>query len=321
VLLPHIEMHTHDAVEEPHTEDETASVFAVDQDFSPVSVSIGAVWDFSPGYNLGLALSRSQRAPSAAELMSFGPHIGARTYEIGALFSQQKRDGEAEFEFDRAEPDLETANNIDLTFRKHEGDVGIIVNAFYNMVDHFYYQQATGVVAEAGHEHGEEEGEQEENHAGELPVYLFTNDDVTLLGFEVQLIWQINPQLKATTFSDYVRAELSDGKLSSGEYLPRQSPRRFGTALDYEWRSLSANMDWTRYDRQDNVAPRESATDGYNMLDATLTYHVRWLVNDLAFYLKGENLTDTEARVHTSFLKGLAPQPGRNFSIGGRGTF
>ena len=80
-------------------------------------------------------------------------------------------------------------------------------------------------------------------------------------------------------------------------------------------------MDWTRYDRQDNVAPRESATDGYNMLDATLTYHVRWLVNDLAFYLKGENLTDTEARVHTSFLKDLAPKPGRNFSIGVRGTF
>jgi iron complex outermembrane receptor protein len=37
--------------------------------------------------------------------------------------------------------------------------------------------------------------------------------------------------------------------------------------------------------------------------------------------LKGTNLTDTEARVHTSFLKDIAPRPGRSFALGVRGYF
>lgn len=314
LLLPHLQAHRHGEEEGDHDEGDAATrVFAVEQEFTPISISAGAVWDFRPGYNVGLALSRSQRAPSAAELMSFGPHIGAGTYEVGALFTLQAT-GESEFDLNRAALDLETANNIDVTFRKHEGDLGIIINAFYNRIDDYYYQQSTGIFAESADDHGHDHGG--DAHTDELPVYLFASDDVELLGFEAQAIWQINSQFKTTAFSDYVRAELE-----SGEYLPRQSPHRFGLALDYEWQRLSANIDWMRYQRQDNVAPRESASAGYNMLDATITYHWRWLANDLALYVKGENLTDTEARVHTSFLKDLAPRPGRNFSIGIRGNF
>lgn len=36
---------------------------------------------------------------------------------------------------------------------------------------------------------------------------------------------------------------------------------------------------------------------------------------------RGDNLTNTEARVHSSFLKDLAPRPGRNLSLGVRGYF
>lgn len=314
LLLPHLQVHAHGEDEDGHEDgNEATRVFAVEQEFTPVSVSVGAVWDFQPGYNVGLALSRSQRAPSAAELMSFGPHIGARTYEVGALFTLQT-EGEPEFALNHAALDLETANNIDLTFRKHEGDVGIILNAFYNKVDDYYYPQSTGMYAESadddGHNHGGD------THSDELPVYLFASENVELLGFEAQLIWQINSQLKTTAFSDYVRAELD-----SGEYLPRQSPHRLGLAFDYKWRNFSTNIDWMRYQQQDNVAPQESASTGYNMLDATITYHWRWFANDIALYVKGENLADTEARVHTSFLKDLAPRPGRNFSIGIRGNF
>jgi iron complex outermembrane receptor protein len=46
-------------------------------------------------------------------------------------------------------------------------------------------------------------------------------------------------------------------------------------------------------------------------------------VNTLALsvFAKAENMTDTEARVHTSFIKDVAPRPGRNFSLGIRGSF
>jgi iron complex outermembrane receptor protein len=312
LLLPHLDAHAHDEDEPDHHEEESsAQIVDGKLDFTPVSFSIGAVWDFKPGYNLGIALSRSQRAPSAAELMSFGPHIGSGTYEIGALYALNEIDGELLADLNSAKLRLETANNIDVTFRKHEGDLGIILNVFYNKVDNYYYQQATGFFAEGSHEH-EHDGDM---HADEMPIYLFTSADVTLQGFEAQVMWQINAQFKAAAFADYVRAELADG-----EYLPRQSPRRFGVSLDYQWRDFTANVDATRYDRQDKVAAGESTTAGYNMVDATITYNARWL-NNLAVYLKGENLADTDARVHTSFLKDLAPKPGRNFSIGVRGSF
>lgn len=321
VLLPDLAVHGHDEAETGEHEHDAGTAgtrtFAVEQEFTPVSVSLGAVWDFRPGYNVGVSLSRSQRAPSASELLSFGPHVGTRSYEVGALFELHEEDHEAHFEVGDAELDLEAANNIDLTFRKHEGELGIILNAFYNKVDNYYYQAATGLFAESGHDHDHAEGaEEEEAHEGELPVYLFTSADAILHGFEAQGIWQVTPSLKTTVFSDYVRAELDDGA-----YLPRTPPLRYGARLDYDWQKLSASLAWTHYGEQDQVAELETPTDGYDWVDATVTYYLPVASSEIALFLKAENLTDTEARVHTSFLKDITPRPGRNFSVGLRGTF
>lgn len=343
VLLPHVEFHSHEAeaeqepegAHEDHQEEDTA-VYEIEQEFTPVSLSFGAVWDFTPGYNVAVSMSHSQRAPAASELFSFGPHIGTRSYEIGALFDLHNDDGEAHFELSKARLPMETSNNIDLSFRKYEGDVGILLNAFYNQVDDYYYQTFTGLYAESGHDHGDEandenvltqdmhedgdhdEGAHDEGaHDEDLPVYLFRHDDAVLHGFEAQGIWQATKSLKTTVFSDYVRVELRDG----GQYLPRIPPWRFGVRLDYQWQQVSANVSWTHVDEQKKLAPMETRTKGYNWLDATVTYHLPVASAQLALFVKAENLSDTEARVHTSFLKDIAPKPGRNISIGLRGTF
>lgn len=321
VKLPHIEVHGHGeegALEEEH-EDGVTRVFAVDHDYTPISISLGAVWDFTPGYNVGVALSHASRAPSAAELLSFGPHIGTRSYEIGALFSVHEEEGEVHFELSDDHLELEKSNNIDLTFRKHEGDVGIILNAFFNQVNDFYYQEATGLYAEGGHDHehdDDEAVEEGDEHADELPVYLFTHSDAEFYGLEAQVIWQLNSTWKTSFFSDFVHAELADGR-----YLPRTPPLRFGADLDFEMNRLSANLSWMHYSDQEKVAPLETATEGYDILDAAVTYRIPLNATELSLYVKAENITDTEARVHTSFIKDIAPRPGRNFSIGIRGTF
>lgn len=320
VLLPELEVHGHDEeeAEDEHDHDEATSVtrvFAVEHEFTPFSFSAGAVWDFKPGYNVAASLSRSERAPSAAELLSFGPHIGTGSYEIGALFDLHEEDGESHFELNEASIDMETSNNIDLTFRKYEGDVGIILNVFYNQINNYYYQSATGYFAETGHEH-EEESSEEDSHEDELPVYLYTSADVNLYGFEAQSIWQITPSLKTTVFADYVRAELDgDG------YLPRISPMRVGARFDYQWGDVASYISWTNYADQNDVADLETATDGYNWVDAAVSWTFPVASSELVLFAKVENLTDTEARVHTSFIKDVAPKPGRNFSIGLRGSF
>ena len=157
------------------------------------------------------------------------------------------------------------------------------------------------------HDHEEE---------SELPVYIFQTDDVVLHGFEAQVAWQVNDTFKATAFSDYVRAKVKDG-----DNLPRTPPLRFGTQFEYETEQISAHLDITRYQDQNDTSINETSTDGYTLVDASVSYDLQVLNHDVALYLKGTNLTDTEARVHTSFIKDIAPRPGRSFAIGIRGYF
>ncbi|KKL01328.1 TonB-dependent receptor [Rheinheimera mesophila] len=319
VLLPQLSAHSHDEGAAEHDHDHDADfirVFDVAHKFKPYSLSAGAVWDFTEGYNLGLSLSRSERAPSASELLSFGPHIGTGSYEVGALFSLNTDPAaEQAIVLNRQPIEMEVANNLDLTLRKISGDIGLVVNAFYNKVDNYYYQQNTGLFAEDGHNHnhGNEEGH---DHSGELPVYLFVAEDVILHGFESQLAWQIAQPYRFTVQADYIRA-----RLDSGGDLPRTPPLRLSSELAYEGEQISADLRLTRYFKQDKVSELESATAGYSLLDASVSYHLSGSLQDIVLYVKGENLTDEEARVHTSFLKDKTPLPGRSLGLGIRGQF
>jgi iron complex outermembrane receptor protein len=67
----------------------------------------------------------------------------------------------------------------------------------------------------------------------------------------------------------------------------------------------------TRVTTQDRVAPLEEETQGYSMLDMSLGYRLFTGAVTHDFVLRGTNLADQEARNHTSFLKELAPLPGR----------
>lgn len=326
VLLPELDAHEHDDEhdhdehahdEHEHEGSEFVRQFAVDQEFTPISLSAGVVYTINESYNVGVSLSRSERAPSASELLSFGPHIGTRTYEIGALFDSSE---EGEFVLSQTAIDLETANNIDLTFRKTQGDVGFVFNAFYNQVDNYYFQEETGLFAESGHDHDHgEEGHGEEGHdehSDELPVYLFGSADAILHGFELQVAWQTTDNLKLDFFADYVKARLKDGGA-----LPRTSPMRVGSHVAYTLDNIRADLDITYFAKQDDISTFETETDGYTLVDASITYDIPLGDIDLSVYLSGENLTDEEARVHTSFLKDIAPRPGRNFAFGVRGYF
>ena len=326
VLLPELDAHEHDDEhdhdehahdEHEHEGSEFIRQFAVDQEFTPISLSAGVVYTINESYNVGVSLSRSERAPSASELLSFGPHIGTRTYEIGALFDLSE---EGEFVLSQTAIDLETANNIDLTFRKTQGDVGFVFNAFYNQVDNYYFQEETGLFAESGHDHDHgEEGHGEEGHdehSDELPVYLFGSADAILHGFELQVAWQTTDNLKLDFFADYVKARLKDGGA-----LPRTSPMRVGSHVAYTLDNIRADLDITHFAKQDDISTFETETDGYTLVDASITYDIPLGDIDLSVYLSGENLTDEEARVHTSFLKDIAPRPGRNFAFGVRGYF
>lgn len=340
VKLPMLDIHAHDDHDDhDHDHDhghdhgqhgpDITRIFDFNSRYNPYSLSAGLVWDYAPGYNVGVSLSRSERAPSAAELLSFGAHIGTRSYEIGSLFAlNAAEDG---FVLNRNGFKTERATNLDLTFRKFAGDYGFVVNAFYNRVDNYYYQRFTGLFAEFAHEHGHDDhdhdhdhghgGDSHDDHGGhddvhELPVYLYTNEDVNLYGLEAQFVWQFHPSYNLLLQGDYIRAELRKG----GD-LPRTPPLRLLSTLSYEGNVFDADVTLARYFKQSKTAELEQATSGYTLLDASVSYRFNFAGQELVTYLKGQNLLDQRALVHTSFLKDDAPLPGRGIAIGLRGRF
>jgi len=289
------------------------------QSFTPISASLGAVWEYSTGYNLGFSVAFSQRAPSASELFSNGAHIGTNTYEVGALFTVHQESHEEyhelHVELTDQNVELETAYNFDITWRKFEGNFGFVASAFYNHIDDYYYQANTGLFAEDGHEDHDESLEEE--HADEgLPVYVFQQNNVVMYGIEAELFYQITPSLKASMFTDYIHAKLTDG-----DNLPRIPPMRLGGQFNYITDEFSAELSATHYFKQSNTAELESETDGYTMIDANFSYFINDVGDDMVAFLKVNNITDEKARVHTSFLKDVSPLPARGFTLGIRGSF
>ncbi|MFT5082872.1 MAG: iron complex outermembrane receptor protein [Lentisphaeria bacterium] len=316
--IEQVTLRADDIVLEHGHEGEEDGIQAFDEfTFTPTSLSAGVVWDFTPGYNLGFSVAHAERAPNASELFSAGPHLATRTFEAGALFEIHEDDGELHLEY-VGNAEKETSNNIDISLRKFEGDFGFVVNLFYNKISDYYSLNNTGLSTEDLFPEEEAIGEVEEEHGHEevLPVFIFSQDDATLYGLEVELVWRIHPNFKLTAWGDTVNAELD-----TGDYLPRTSPTRLGTELNFERGSWDAQFSVVNYYDQKNTAANETATDGYTLVDARVSYTIPALGGSTNVYVGATNLTDEEARAHTSYLKGSAPQPGRNFKVGFHTTF
>jgi iron complex outermembrane receptor protein len=337
VFAPELELHSeehegdhdgeHDGGHDDGHMDEhghSDEIAPVSLSFTPISVSAGVVWDVAKGYNLAASFVHAKRAPSSAELFSFGPHIGTQSYEIGALY-QLHEDG---FEFQNITPNMEKSNNIDLSFRKFGGSFGVVFNLFYNQIDDYYYAADTGFMAEFEHaddEHGEgdshdeHEGEHEGEHEEEgLPVYAFIAADADLYGAEMQLTYNATSNLTFMAQGDYIRAKVKQSETGN---LPRIPPIKTIFSADYKTNDFSFMAQVTHMFSQTDIADRESETDSYTLVDVNASYFTKMLDVDAEVFLRGRNLFDEEARVHTSFLKDLAPMQGRSVELGLRLNF
>jgi len=70
-----------------------------------------------------------------------------------------------------------------------------------------------------------------------------------------------------------------------------------------------------------SVAGNETPSDGYSLVSAYVSRHFSLGHTQLEVFLRGSNLTNAEARPHTSFVKDLAPLAGRAAVAGVRLAF
>jgi len=242
---------------------------------------------FGRGYSLALNLASSERLPVAEELYSDGPHLATGIVQIGA-----------------ADLGAEQAHHLDVGVRREVGDLTWSVTAFATRYHDFIYLAETGEI-------DAEEG---------LPVFVYTARAAKFEGLEAELFTPLatieSGEIDLRVFADVVR-----GELASGEPLPRLPPLRFGGRVQYHDERFLAGLEVTRYDGQTHVAAFEAPTSGYTLVNADFRWRLARGGKELEWFVNASNLRDAEARKHTSFVKEIAPLPGRNYALGVRSRF
>ena len=280
-----------------------------DRDFKTTSFSAGLGLEASESLHFNLGLDRAQRAPTAEELYSSGLHVATGGFEFG-----------------NAALGVETAQRVELGMHLHRGPFELQLSAWQARYDDFVYLADTDLEVDAS------------------PARVWRQDDARFTGFEARLDWQIadgdSGLWTLGAFADTVRGKLTEApgtamvevnvphgdhvdreeaQLSTGGNLPRIVPARIGGELRWEHDGWRASVGAVRYLKQDDVAAFEDATPGYTLVDAHVAWHIdsasgrEWEV-----FVDGSNLTNREARPHTSFLKDVVPLPGRNLVLGVR---
>lgn len=260
----------------------TNAATGAERDDASVSASLGVTWRAAEDLVLALNGARSVKHPNAEELFSDGPHLATRAFEIG-------------------DPDLrgEVGHSLDASVRLTDGRVRGSVSVFATSYDGFIHQASAGTERE------------------DLPVLRYVQEDALFRGYEAEVEVDLfhhaahGHHLVAEAWSDAVRAELT----GPDEPLPRIPPLRLGGGLRYEGGPWSGVLGVRRVTGQERVAPGEEPTAGHTLLDASVRLRVLGAGTGHEITLRGTNLTDELARDHVSFLKDVAPLPGREVRL------
>jgi iron complex outermembrane receptor protein len=279
--------------------------------FDATSLSAALRWNLSDDVHVSFGLDRAQRSPTAEELYSYGLHVATNSFEFG-------------------DPtlDVETANRAEAGLHWHRGGLSLGASLYYVDFDDYVYLADTGIADD------------------DIPARVWTQGDARFTGAEFDLKWTFLENASGNwmlhAFGDIVRGRLTgsgtrsvDFSVPHGDHthdytadialggdLPRIAPARFGTELRWSNAHWRAGLGAVRYFDQDRVAEFEEASDGYTLVNADIAWHIdRANGNAFELFVNANNLLDEEARPHTSFLKELAPLPGRNVSFGVRMFF
>lgn len=275
--------------------------------FGNSSGSIGAAYPLTRQLTFAVNGAYTERAPTFYELFANGPHAATGSYEVGnaALGKERSKAVDAALKFATG---------------PHSASVGVFRNRFDNFIAVFNSGNQRGADGELNPVDADGDGVADGSGENISPELQYRGVPATFQGVEIEGRMRIAERpglLDLLLRFDEVRAE----DRSTGRPLPRIAPRRYGASLQYEASRLGARLDVTRVDGQSRVSAGELPTDGYVMVNATVSHKVRMQGLDLEAFVRGNNLLNEEARNHVSFLKDIAPLGRRSLMAGLRGRF
>lgn len=260
----------------------------LDRSFTSYSGSIGAAYELVDGWRLGLNASYTQRAPSAEELFSNGPHAGTQAFEVG-------------------NPDFreEVSKGLELTLRGKGAGYHLAASVYHSWFNNFIYEQPDGTV---------EDG---------LPVFNIQQDKARYFGAEfegsVTLTQWRAFSLNLDGVGDFTRATIVTPL--GHQAAPRIPALRLLGGLEATSGRLDLRAETEWVDGQSRVAPFETTTKGYTMVNGSVAFRPWGRDRDVSLLLSANNIFDVNARRHASFLKDYAPLAGRDFRLSVRFGF
>jgi iron complex outermembrane receptor protein len=254
-----------------------------DRNFTGVSFGAGVNFSTWKGGAFIFNYTNSYRAPALEELYNQGPHIGTLTYEIGNQTLKNER-----------------ANGLDVSVRHQSDRFRLTGDIYLYRINDFIYFSYVDDNADGRIDI--EDG---------LPVAKYAQSDAQYLGAEFTSEAIINDKVTAIFGGDFVHANLTNN-----ENLPRITPARLKTGLDLRAGSLTLRPEVSFTAPQERIAPLETRTAGYGLAGVSGMYTIGRDHTSHIFTLGVNNLTDRIYRNHLSFIKNLAPEPGRGIRFG-----
>lgn len=258
---------------------------AFDRSFETFSGALGLVYQGVEGVRMGINASRVERAPSAEELLSDGPHFATQAFEIG----------------DR-DLRVERAWGLEAYARGRVGAGTFGVAAFRQWFDNYIFLAETNQV---------EDG---------LPVFLYRQSDANFWGAEAELNYPLIDNGNYRLLTD-LRASYVEADLANGENVPRIPPLSLLGALEAQTDSFDLRGEVQWFAAQNRVAAFETETDSFALVNAMVAWRPFAENRNVTVLVAADNIFDVVGRRHASFTKDFIPLMGRNFRASVRMSF
>ena len=255
--------------------------------FQALSGSIGASYAIADGIRIGLNGSRTERAPSAEELLANGPHAGTQAYELG-------------------NPDfrLEKSWGLEATLHAHGDGYSFDASAYYNTFSNYISENRVDPSVCLTRT----------DELDGLPCFQYQQGDARYYGFEadasVRLARIGGYAINADLLGDYVHANIVD----LGP-VPRIPPARVLGGIEAQGDRIGGRIEAEHVFAQNRLAAFETRTDDYTMVNASASFSPFGKDGRTSLLLSANNLFDVVARRHSSFLKDFAPLAGRDIRV------
>lgn len=247
----------------------------------------------------------AQRPPEVHELLSLGPHLATRAFDVG---------------------------NTDLRVESgHLADGSLIwyapwwvleLDVYRRQMNDFIYQENLGFFFDVDEQLLRLACVRVDQC---VSVFGYQQQDAIFNGFEGRLTVPLPVPFRAAEsfelglFTDTVRGYFA---AEGAGAIPRLPPRVYGASLALETARWRGDVRATHADAQRRAGLNETPTPSSLSLSADIAYSFSYAGDrELLAFLRGRNLLDTQIRNPASFLRNFMPEPGRSIEIGLRVEF